>query len=54
VEPQAVTLSDLMAEARSVVGPDRPVTPLVMVRLRQRRPEDAAAARDMAKILGRE
>jgi hypothetical protein len=50
-EPRPTTLFELIVAAGRVAGPGRPVMALVLLRLRRRRPEDAAALREMAEIL---
>jgi hypothetical protein len=46
-----VELLELLMWAREIVGPDRPVLPLVLLRLERRRPEDARALRQLGGIM---
>jgi hypothetical protein len=49
---EPTTLVELFVQARDVLGPERMIVPLVLLRLDQGRPEDAAARCEMAEMLG--
>ena len=51
MERQSTSLLALISEARGVLGDGSLVTPLILLRLRQQRPEDAEALREMTEIL---
>jgi hypothetical protein len=48
----STTLVGLFVQAGRVVGPGQPIVPLVLMRLRRGRPEDAEARREWARVLG--